>query len=93
MLSSQDYFRLSMAIAKRPKLWLTTWRQSLRLARQGWWKSPPFLPLPSPSYLSFRLITQYGTPSATPQIADVLDYLEWCRDWDSTNGPMHGRRG
>jgi hypothetical protein len=93
MLTPRDFFRLCTAIAMRPSLWITTVRQSLRLARHDWWKTSPFLPLPSPAYVAFRMVTQYGTPTATPEIADVLDYLEWCRDWDSTNRPEKGRRG
>lgn len=92
MLTPSDLFRLGIAVVMRPRLWRTAVRQSLRLARRGWWKTPPFLPLPSPSYTAFRIVTQYGTPTATPVTADVLDYLEWCRDWDSTNGPTKGRR-
>lgn len=93
MLTGRDFFRLCVAVATRPHLWRTAVRQGLRLARQGWWKTPPFLPLPSPAYMAFRSITHYGTPTATPEIVDVIDYLEWCRDWDSTNMPRNGRRG
>ncbi len=93
MLTTSDFLRLCGAIAIRPRLWRTAVRQGLRLARHDWWRTSPFLPLPSPAYLQFRAVTQYGTPMATPVIADVLDYLEWCRDWDSTSGPEKGRRG
>lgn len=93
MLTSRDFFRLCAVIAVRPRLWATAVRQCLRLARRNWWKTAPFLPLPSPAYTAFRTNTQYGSPIATPEIADVLDYLEWCRDWDSTSGPSDRRRG
>lgn len=92
MLSSRNFFRLCLVVVKRPRLWSTAVRQSLRLARQGWWKTPPFLPLPSPAYTAFRMITQYGTPTGTPEIEDVIDYLEWCRDWDSHRRLPIGRR-
>jgi len=77
----------------RPRLWNTAVRQSLRLARRNWWKTPPFLPIPSPAYTEFRAITQYGAPKAIPEIADVIEYLKWCRDWQSTNRIRDGRRG
>ncbi|MEK7410897.1 MAG: hypothetical protein AAB327_05855 [Actinomycetota bacterium] len=93
MLTPRDFIRLCGAVTVRPRLWRTAVRQCLRLARRGWWKTPPFLPLPSSAYMSFRAITQYGTPTATPEIIDVIDYLEWCRDWDSTNGNPQRRRG
>jgi hypothetical protein len=51
--------------------------QSGRLARARWWRRPPFLPLPDPGYLEFRLRTQYGDAGvASPE--DVVTYLEWC---------------
>jgi len=62
-----------------------------RLARPRWWSRPPFLPLPAPDYLHFRLVTQYGTQDGSqdgmssghvvrrPDPADVLNYLTWCR--------------
>ena len=34
--------------------------RSRRLARPGWWRRPPFLPLPAPDYLRFRMETAYG---------------------------------
>jgi len=39
------------------------------------------LPLPSGDYLRFRLLTQYGDGDARPDPADVIAYLEWCRQY------------
>ncbi len=50
----------------------------LRLARPGWWRRPPFVPLPDPDYLRFRLETQYGS-DRDPVPGDVITYLHWCR--------------
>jgi hypothetical protein len=47
-------------------------------ARVGWWRRPPFLPVPPRAYLRFRIQTQYGTDGA-PSAADLVTYLEWCR--------------
>jgi hypothetical protein len=58
-------------------LWLTALRQAVRLARPDWWRRPPYLPVPDPDYLHFRLETQYG--EAEPQPRDLVTYLEWCR--------------
>jgi hypothetical protein len=68
-------------LVRRPGLWPTALRQAGRLARPRWWRRPPFLPLPDPDYLRFRLETQYG---ATGRIepGDLVVYLEWCRDAD-----------
>ncbi len=72
---------LVAAVVVRPRLWPTALRQVGRLARPGWWRRAPFLPLPDPDYLGFRLETQYGGDGAAA--ADPLDlvrYLSWCRD-------------
>ena len=74
--------RAGLAVAARPSLWPVAARQVRRLARDGWWRRPPFLPVPDPAYLAFRLETQYGAPDARPLPADVVAYLRWCRAQD-----------
>ena len=52
------------------------------LAGPGWWRHRPFLPLPDPAYLRFRMETAYGgTGDQQPRPADLLTYLRWCRDF------------
>jgi hypothetical protein len=71
-----------LAVLRRPDLWVTAVRVSLRLAPRGWWRRPPYLPLPSPAYLRFRLVTAYGGDGGhPPDPADLVAYLEWCRAW------------
>jgi hypothetical protein len=72
------------AIARRPDLWRTALRQARRLTPSGWWRRPPFVPVPSKDYLAFRTVTQYGVTGRSPSPGDVVDYLEWCREWDTT---------
>jgi hypothetical protein len=64
-------------VLRRPGLWPTAFRQAHRLARPGWWRRPPFLPVPDRDYLRFRLETQYGA-GGTPVAADLVTYLQWC---------------
>jgi hypothetical protein len=71
---------LVVAVARRPRLWPTALRQVRRTAPPGWWRRPPFLPLPSGAYMRFRLVTQYGAADHQPEVADVLNYLTWCRE-------------
>ncbi len=68
-----------MAVALRPRLWVTAAAAVLRLARPGWWRHRPHLPVPDPSLWAFRMVTAYGRPDAVPSAADVVGYLEWCR--------------
>jgi len=71
--------RAVLAVAARPSLWGIAVVQVSRLARPGWWRRPPFLPLPDRNYLRFRLETQYGDPDHRVEPEDVLAYLRWCR--------------
>ncbi|HZP29416.1 MAG TPA: hypothetical protein VFC99_10725 [Acidimicrobiia bacterium] len=56
-----------------PELWPTALRQAARLAPAGWWRRPPFLPLPDREYLRFRLETQYGSPTPAAGAASVTE--------------------
>lgn len=64
-------------VLRHPSLWPTAVGQALRLASPGWWRRRPFLPLPDPTYLRFRMETQYGNEDPRP--ADVVTYLRWVR--------------
>ncbi|HSH61462.1 MAG TPA: hypothetical protein VK988_17830 [Acidimicrobiales bacterium] len=67
------------AVLVRPWLWPVALRQALALAAPGWWRRRPYLPLPDPSYLAFRLQTMYGDSTRLPSPGDVVTYLQWCR--------------
>jgi len=71
------------AVLRRPWLWATAVHQVAVLAPGGWWRRRPFLPLPDPAYLRFRLLTQYGDPGRPPAPADLVAYLHWCRAYRS----------
>lgn len=77
------------AVLVRPGLWTTAVRQMFRLAPRRWWARAPFLPIPKADYLEFRLVTQYGgghgQPGADIRPVDVVDYLEWCKDWNANS--------
>ena len=73
------------AVFPRPRLWATALRVAARTARRGWWRRPPFLPVPSAEYVRFRMLTNYGDPGAVPTTDDITRYLSWCRDWTHRN--------
>jgi len=76
------WLRAVSALLRRPDLWATAVRQLVRLAVPGWWRRAPFLPLPDPDYLRFRLVTAYGgSGEAEPTPSDLVTYLHWCRSW------------
>lgn len=42
------------------------------MAPTGWWRKPPFLPVPDQDWLEFRMATAYGHPSgANGQTGDA----------------------
>ena len=70
------------ALASRPSLWPTALRQLARMSPPRWWTRRPFLPVPDPDYLRFRLETQYGQASESAGVMqpdDVVVYLRWCQ--------------
>lgn len=76
------WLAVAISVAIRPQLWSVAVVQVFRLARRGWWRRPPFLPLPDPEYLRFRLETAYGGDPPDRdgvETGDVLTYLRWCR--------------
>ncbi|MEW6476391.1 MAG: hypothetical protein AB1679_29365 [Actinomycetota bacterium] len=74
------WFLATVAVLRRPRLWPTALRQAFRLARPGWWRRPPFLPLPDGDYVRFRMQTAYGS-TGSPDPEDLVAYLNWCREF------------
>jgi hypothetical protein len=87
---------MAAAVLRRPDLWWTALGALIRLARPGWWRTGRRLPLPDARLWAFRMVTAYGDPGATPEAADVLAYLEWCRSTGPpgrlARGPIRARR-
>jgi hypothetical protein len=54
--------------------------------RRGWYRRPPFLPLPSASYLRWRMDTAYGDPDAVPPVDELRRFLRWARIMRQTRG-------
>src|SRR5207248_11135759 len=73
------WVRAGVAVLGRPGLWPTAVGQAVRLARPGWWRRPPFLPVPDPDYVTVRLEADHG-PHRTPAGGGLVAYLNWCRE-------------
>lgn len=84
MLDGRTYVQLIGAVIVRPRLWVSALRQAKRLIPREWWRNGSHLPVPTRAYIDFRMTTQYGHGTHQPEIADVIDYLEWSKDWHST---------
>lgn len=68
------------AVGPRPWLWPMAAIEGVRLARPGWWRRWPPVPLPDAALWRFRVETAYGgAGDAVPQAGDVESFLQWCR--------------
>jgi hypothetical protein len=70
---------LILAVIRRPSLWGTALGTIAALAPDGWWRRPPFLPIPDPALVGWRLTTAYGSAEADLAVGDLVSYLEWRR--------------
>ena len=67
-------------VLRHPRLWATAIGQAVRLARPGWWRRWPAIPVPTDELWRMRMLTAYGGDgSARPDPGDVVSYLDWCR--------------
>jgi hypothetical protein len=64
--------RLGVALGLRPGLWATVARQAGALRARG-------ALAPSPEWLRFRVVTQYGDAGHRADPDDVIAWLEWCK--------------
>jgi len=67
------------SICVRPALWWPAVLAATRLAPTGWWRRPPFLPVPDERYWRFRMETAYGDERAEPDAASLGEVLVWSR--------------
>lgn len=44
---------------------------------RGWYRRPPFLPMPPESYMRWRMDTAYGDPEAKPPADEFERYVVW----------------
>jgi hypothetical protein len=74
-----------VAVLRHPHLWAAGLGQAVRLARPGWWRRWPALPIPTDDLWRLRMLMAYGGDgSGEPYQGDVVSYLEWCssaRSW------------
>jgi hypothetical protein len=78
-MNARQSLRIGVAVVRAPSLWRTGLRQWRRATPSGWWRRPPFLPVPPADYVQFRLVTQYGNVDHPVAATDVVNYLAWCK--------------
>lgn len=78
-------WNLVLAVGRRPLLWGEGLRTLLAMARRGWWRRPPFLPVPDGEYTTWRVATARGDVTSGIEAEELVAYLEWRR---RLHGPM-----
>jgi hypothetical protein len=73
-------FRLLGKALAEPRLAIDLLRTAWAFRRRRWWARAPFLPLPDPSYLRWRMYTAYGDEAALPPSRDVIRFVRWRRE-------------
>ena len=81
MPTSRSWVRLALALVARavssPALAADLLRIAWRFRARGWYRRPPFLPLPPREYVRWRMHTAYGDHDAVPPVEDVVRYARW----------------
>jgi hypothetical protein len=72
--------RLAARAALRPRLALDLVRTAWAFRRRAWHRQAPFLPLPDPVYLRWRMYTAYADERAVPPPEDVVRFARWRRE-------------
>ncbi|OLC74844.1 MAG: hypothetical protein AUH78_10245 [Gemmatimonadetes bacterium 13_1_40CM_4_69_8] len=74
------YAKLALRAAVNPRLALDLVRLAWSFRARGWYRHPPFLPLPPREYLRWRMFTAYGDEAAVPPVDDVVNFARWRRE-------------
>ena len=69
--------RLALQVGTRGRLAVDLIRITWRFRSNNWYRQFPFLPLPDPTYLRWRMYTAYGDYDAVPSVTDVERYARW----------------
>ena len=71
--------RLAVRALVNPRLALDLIQVLWAFRARGWYRKPPFLPLPSRDYMKWRMYTAYGDENAVPPLEDVIRFARWKR--------------
>lgn len=81
-------WNLMLAVGRRPHLWAEGVRTLVAMAPRGWWRKPPFLPVPDAEYAAWRVATARGEAGANITEEELVSYLEWRRRQHAPLGRM-----
>jgi len=71
------FARLLAHAMAQPRLGVRLAAAAWRFRGRRWYARPPFLPLPPPEYLRWRMETAFGGRDADVPTGPLLRYLRW----------------
>ena len=77
MASTTTLLGILARAARRPRVLGGMAQAAWRFRARGWWRRPPFLPLPPRDYVEWRLHTAYGDEGRGPTPAELGRYIAW----------------
>lgn len=73
-------WQLSLRAMFSPRVAIDLLRMAWAFRRRNWYAKAPFLPVPDPAYMRWRMYTAYGDEDAVPPIEDVIRFARWRRE-------------
>ena len=84
MPASSSWASLALQLVPRavlnPRPAVDLWRLLWSFRRRDWWRRFPYLPLPDPEYMRWRMYTAYGDERAVPSAEEVIGFARWRRE-------------
>jgi len=72
--------RASLRALVNPRLAVDLLRTGWAFRRRRWWAQAPYLPIPDPTYLRWRMYTAYGAEDTVPPLEDLIRFVQWRRE-------------
>lgn len=74
---SRVTLKLASKAIVQPRLAVALVRVAWRFRSRNWYARFPFLPVPDPTYVKWRMHTAYGDNDAVPSADEVERYALW----------------
>ena len=84
------YVRLVGTAIRQPSLIPALLEAAWAFRSNGWYRRPPFLPIPSKAYMRWRMETAYGDPDAVPPNTELERYIRWGAEMRKSMKPNEG---
>lgn len=76
-MSASLYWQMVRLALRRPGVVPAMVGAAWAFRSRGWYRRPPFLPLPSSRYLRWRMETAYGDAARVPPLDELERFLRW----------------